>query len=299
MNLARTKRVMHLGQYAYPVSYLAILAVAYKWPLPGSIVAVAASAGLWLLLKSSFCCLSKVCDEHADLKNQLVQSQKISALGEISTGIAHEINNPLNIIMQEAELMRVNLHEDSTKEEMYEVRESLEVVFQQIERCSDITRELLDFARKRHPVTQVADINRLLLDMLMLVQSETESKNIRIVKMFSSDIPKIKTDPPLLRQVFLNLLNNAVQAVERDGEIFVTTWHSDDMVFAKVCDTGTGIPENEIKQIFNPFYTTKPPGKGTGLGLSVSLRIINQLGGYISVESEPGKGAAFTVHVPI
>ncbi len=299
MNLFRTKRIIQFGQYAYPLSYLAILFVAYKWPVPGSIAAVVLSAGLWLLLKSSFCWLSKVCDEQTDLKNQLMQSQKISALGEISTGIAHEINNPLNIIMQETELMRVALHEDSTQEELYELRESLDVVFQQVERCSDITHKLLDFSRKRHPVTQTADINRLLLDMLILVQSETESKNIRIVKRFSTDIPNIKTDPPLLRQVFLNLLNNAVQAVDRDDDIFVTTWSHDDMVFAEIRDSGPGISENEIKQIFNPFYTTKPPGKGTGLGLSVSLRIVNQLGGYITVDSELGKGAAFTVHVPI
>lgn len=299
MNLNRTKRIIQLGQYAYPLSYLVILVVAYEWPFVGSVAAVIASIGLWLILRSSFCSLVKACDEQADLKNQLVQSQKISALGEISTGIAHEINNPLNIIMQEAELMRTNLYSDPTQEEMYELRESLYVVVQQVERCSDITHKLLDFARKRRPVTQSADINRLLLDMLNLVQNETDAKKIRVVKSFSADIPKIKTDPPLLRQVFLNLLNNAVQAVDRDGDIIVTTWSSDNMAFAEIRDTGPGIAEKEIKQIFNPFYTTKPPGKGTGLGLSVSLRIVNQLGGYITVESEPGKGAAFTVHVPI
>ncbi|MBI9109937.1 sensor histidine kinase [Maridesulfovibrio ferrireducens] len=299
MTLTRAKQTLQLGQYAYPLSYLVILVVAYEWPFAGSVAAVLSSIGLWLILRSSSCSLKQACDEQTDLKNQLVQSQKISALGEISTGIAHEINNPLSIIMQEAELMRTNLHSDSTQKEMDELRESLDVVFQQVERCSDITHKLLDFARKRHPVTQCADINRLLLDMLNLLQSETEAKNIRIVKRFSADIPKIKTDPPLLRQVFLNLLNNAVQAVDKSGEILVTTWNSDDMAFAQIRDTGPGISEKEIKQIFNPFYTTKPPGKGTGLGLSVSLRIVNQLGGYITVDSELGKGAAFTVHVPI
>jgi two-component system, NtrC family, sensor kinase len=299
MNLNRTRRIIQLGQYAYPFSYLVILIVAYEWPFVGSVAAVLASIGLWMILRSSFCSLVRACDEQADLKNQLVQSQKISALGEISAGIAHEINNPLNVIMQEAELMRINLYSDPTHEEMNELRESLEVVFKQVERCSDITHKLLDFARKRRPVTQTADINRLLLDMLTLVQSETDAKNIKIVKKFSSDIPKIKTDPPLLRQVFLNLLNNAVQAVEGDGEIVVTTWSCDDMAFAQISDTGPGIPEAQLKQIFNPFYTTKPPGKGTGLGLSVSLRIVNQLGGYITVESEQGMGASFTVHVPV
>jgi signal transduction histidine kinase len=135
--------------------------------------------------------------------------------------------------------------------------------------------------------------------MMSLVERETASKDIQIVKMFSSDVPKIKTDPPLLRQVFLNLLNNAVQAIDGKGMIFVTTRHVDGMACAEIRDTGPGIPPEYLDRIFNPFFTTKPPGEGTGLGLSVSLRIVVQLGGDIQVRSEPGKGAAFTVRIPI
>jgi len=298
MNLARAKRTVQFGQYAYPASFLVILVVVWKWPLPGSVVALIAVAGLWALFRSFYRWIDDAGDERFELKEQLIQSQKLLALGEISTGIAHEINNPLNIIMQEAELMRVNFQHDPTREEVAEIRESLEVVLQQVERCSDITHKLLDFARSRRPVTQTADINRLLVDMLTLVERETDAKYIQIIKVFSNNMPKIKTDPPLLRQVFLNLLINAVQAMDGGGMIFVTTQYKDGMVCAEIRDTGPGISEAHLERVFDPFYTTKPPGEGTGLGLSVSLRIINQLGGDILLRSEPGKGAAFTVRIP-
>ncbi len=298
MNLARAKRVVQLGQYAYPVSFLMILGIAWKWPLQGSIITVFAAVGLWAFLRFSSRWLDDASDERLELKEQLIQSQKLLALGEISTGIAHEINNPLNIIMQEAELMRVNLVNDPTPDEMAETRESLEVVLKQVERCSDITHKLLDFARTRRPVTQTADINRLLMDMLALVERETDNKDIQIVKVFSSKLPKVKTDPPLLRQVFLNLLINAVQALDGGGMVFVTTQYKDKMACAEIRDTGPGIDDDDMERVFNPFYTTKPPGEGTGLGLSVSHRIVTQLGGEILLHSEPGKGAAFTVCIP-
>jgi signal transduction histidine kinase len=299
MDQVRARRFIRTGRYGFPAVLLAAVVAAWMHPLFGFAAAVAVSAGLWMFLGSVSRWLEDACGERVELREQLIQSQKLMALGEISTGIAHEINNPLNIIMQEAELIRVDLLGEPGPEEMDEVRESLDVVIHQVERCSDITHKLLDFARNRRPVTQTADINRLLVDMMSLVERETASKDIQIVKMFSSDVPKIKTDPPLLRQVFLNLLNNAVQAIDGKGMIFVTTRHVDGMACAEIRDTGPGIPPEYLDRIFNPFFTTKPPGEGTGLGLSVSLRIVVQLGGDIQVRSEPGKGAAFTVRIPI
>ncbi|MBI9078910.1 MAG: two-component sensor histidine kinase [Pseudodesulfovibrio sp.] len=299
MNLVRARRTVLFGQYVYPASFLIILVVVVKWPLPGVVAAFVAILCLWGSLLSFSRWIGHASDERMELKEQLIQSQKLLALGEISTGIAHEINNPLNIIMQEAELMRMNFQQDLTEEEVSEIQESLDVILQQVERCSDITHKLLDFARSRRPVTQTADMNRLLVDMLTLVERETDAKHIQIVKVFSNDLPKIKTDPPLLRQVFLNLLINAVQALDGGGLIFVTTQCNDGMVCAEIRDTGPGISAAQIERVFDPFYTTKPPGEGTGLGLSVSLRIINQLGGDILLRSEPGKGAVFTVRIPI
>jgi signal transduction histidine kinase len=299
MDQVRARRFIRTGRYGFPAALLAAVVAAWMHPLFGFAAAVAVAAGLWMFLGSVSRWLADACGERVELREQLIQSQKLMALGEISTGIAHEINNPLNIIMQEAELIRVDLQGEPGPAEMDEVRESLDVVIHQVERCSDITHKLLDFARNRRPVTQTADINRLLLDMMSLVERETASKDIQIVKMFSNDVPKIKTDPPLLRQVFLNLLNNAVQAIDGKGMIFVTTRHVDGMACAEIRDTGPGIPPEHLDRIFNPFFTTKPPGEGTGLGLSVSLRIVVQLGGDIQVRSEPGKGAAFTVRIPI
>ncbi|MBG0788921.1 MAG: two-component sensor histidine kinase [Desulfovibrionaceae bacterium] len=303
MNLARARRAITLGQYVYPASCLAIAAMAWERDRTGGAATIAAALGLagimWWVLRLAARWLGAASAEREDIGNQLIQSQKTLALGEISTGIAHEINNPLNIIVQEAELIRVNLNSDPSPEALREIRDSLDVIDSQVSRCSDITHKLLDFARSRKTVSQFADINRLLEDMLALVERETGPKNIRIVRLFDDDMPLIKTDPPLLRQVFLNILINAVQAVEKDGGIFVTTYCTNDRACAEIRDTGPGIPAQDWSRVFNPFFTTKPPGEGTGLGLSVSLRIINELGGNITVDSPPDKrGARFTVCIP-
>lgn len=303
MKLSRARRAVWLGQYVCPASCLAVAAVMWCHQAAGNAVAIAATLGLagamWLALHISSRWLKQASAEQADMGDQLIQSQKILALGEISTGIAHEINNPLNIIMQEAELIRVTLAAPPSPEGMREIRGSLDVIFSQVNRCSDITHKLLDFARSRRTVCQFADVNRLLEDMLVLVERETVPNNIRVIRLFDDTLPMVRTDPPLLRQVFLNILINAVQAVKKDGLIFVSTYCTDDTACAEIRDTGPGIPPEELTRVFNPFHTTKPPGEGTGLGLSVSLRIVNELGGRITVDSPPDKGGArFTVCIP-
>jgi len=303
MNLSRARRAVRLGQYAYPASCVVIAAAAWHRSATGSAaaagVALGLAAAMWALLRLSARWLDAAGREQADMGEQLIRSQKTLALGEISTGIAHEINNPLNIIMQEAELIRVNLVSPHSPEAMREIQGSLDVIVAQVGRCSDITHKLLDFARSRRTVAQPADINRLLEDMLTLVERDTVPKNIRVVRLFDEDMPMVMTDPPLLRQVYLNILINAVQAVKKDGLIFVTTYCTADRACAEIRDTGAGIPPEDWARVFNPFYTTKQPGEGTGLGLSVSLRIINELGGCITVDSPPDRrGARFTVCIP-
>ncbi|QGY40301.1 two-component sensor histidine kinase [Pseudodesulfovibrio cashew] len=305
MNLAKARRVVRAGQYAYPATWLALAALAWARPLREhaflTAVAVLMAAGLWLLLRTTTRWLVDAAAEQEDLGKQLIHSQRVLALGEISSGIAHEINNPLNIILQEAELMRADLDDvpNSDSEEMKEIREGIEVILSQVRRCSDITHKLLDFARNRKPVCQYANINRLAEDMLTLVERETVPRNIRVVRRLNARLPEVKTDPPLLRQVFLNLLINAVQAVGRDGEIAISTFVRDGMACTEVRDSGPGVAPEDMARIFHPFFTTKPPGEGTGLGLPVSLRIINQLGGDITVDSAPGKGAVFTARIPL
>lgn len=239
-------------------------------------------------------------EQECFLDQQLVQSQKLAAVGELSAGIAHEINNPLAIIAQEIEWARFQFEGKPPEgPQLEEARESLNEIAVQVDRCREITHKLLDFARKRDPLIQGTDLNKLIEDMAKLVEKESLQKGIPIVREYRQDLPTIFTDPPLLRQVILNLLNNAVYAIQGRGTITIKTRIPENgLVEMIISDTGVGIRKEDLGKVFNPFFTTKPPGKGTGLGLSICHSIIVRLGGRISVESEPGKGAQFTVRLP-
>lgn len=229
---------------------------------------------------------------------QLLQSQKLAAIGELSAGIAHEINNPLAIIRQEAEWL-LHLLKKESPPEREEMHHCLREIVQQVDRSREITHNLLNFARRRQPVVQAVDLNRLIEDMTMLVEKEAHQHHIAIHKELQPDLPVIYSDSPLLRQVFLNLLNNAIQAIGQDGTLTVVTRTADhNQLLVQINDTGCGIPQEHLAQIFDPFFTTKPQGKGTGLGLSICHGIIEKLGGRISVASEVGKGSSFTLKLP-
>jgi two-component system NtrC family sensor kinase len=236
------------------------------------------------------------------LDERLLQTQKLAALGELAAGVAHEINNPLAIIRQEAEWTSQVLKKAEFPEspQLAEIRDSLREIIQQVERAREITLNLLNLARKRQPVIQQVDLNRLIQGMVALVEKEAKERNIRIIQQLQPDLPLIYSDGPLLRQVVLNLLNNARQAVEKDGSIIVTTKPTEDQrIIISVADTGPGIPPEHLGRIFDPFFTTKMPGAGTGLGLAISQSIIHQLGGEITVTSRLGEGATFTVILPV
>jgi len=236
------------------------------------------------------------------LDERLLQTQKLAALGELAAGVAHEINNPLAIIRQEAEWTSQVLKKAEFPEspQLAEIRDSLREIIQQVERAREITLNLLNLARKRQPVIQQVDLNRLIQGMVALVEKEAKERNIRIIQQLQPDLPLISSDGPLLRQVVLNLLNNARQAVEKDGSIIVTTKPTEDQrIMISVADTGPGIPPEHLGRIFDPFFTTKMPGAGTGLGLAISQSIIHQLGGEITVTSRLGEGATFTVILPV
>jgi two-component system, NtrC family, sensor kinase len=240
--------------------------------------------------------------QKCSVDQQLLQSQKLASLGELSSGIAHEINNPLAIIGQEAQWLGHLLENISPQDAEWqeEIKDSLREIVLQVDRGREITHKILDFARKNEPLLQLADINKLLEDMVKLVEKEAGHKGITIVRRYEMDLPAIFTDPPLVRQVILNLLNNAVYAIEANGVIEVATYKvNDGSVVFKVEDTGCGIPQQNLSQIFDPFFTTKPQGKGTGLGLSICHGIISKLGGRISVESRAGEGTTFAVHLPL
>jgi two-component system NtrC family sensor kinase len=233
------------------------------------------------------------------LDERLLQSQKLAAIGELSAGIAHEINNPLAIIRQEAEWMHLVMKKLGDRPELAELQGSVHQIVEQVDRCTEITRNLLDFARKRDPVIQGVDVNRVTEDMTRLVEREARHNNISIVRQYDRELPMIYSDAPQLRQVILNFLTNATQAVGKDGEVTITTrWGGADEVDIVISDTGCGIPEANLSKIFDPFFTTKPPGQGTGLGLSICHGIIQRLGGRIAVVSTVGQGTEFTITLP-
>ena len=233
------------------------------------------------------------------LDERLLQSHKLAAIGELSAGIAHEINNPLAIIRQEAEWMQLLLKKLGDGKELEELQGSVHQIVQQVDRCTEITRNLLDFARKRDPVIQAVEVNRVIEDMTRLVEKEAKHNNISIVRQYDQELPVIYSDAPQLRQVILNFLTNATQAIGKGGVVTITTRLSgDDGVAIVISDTGCGIPEANLGKIFDPFFTTKPPGRGTGLGLSICHGIIQRLGGRITVVSTVGQGTEFTITLP-
>lgn len=246
--------------------------------------------------------IRRVAAQKKNLDRQLIQSQKLASIGELSAGIAHEINNPLAIIGQEVEWVRVLMEGEEIRHfsKFGELADSLREITHQVDRCKEITHKLLDFARKKEPLIQSVDMNRLIEDMARLVDKEAVQKEIQIIRKYGKDLPLVHTDAPLMRQVVLNLLNNAAFAIGERGTITVETGQTgDDAVEIVVRDNGCGIPSEHLAKIFDPFFTTKPQGKGTGLGLSICHGIVSRLGGRIDVTSEVGKGTNFTVRLPI
>jgi two-component system NtrC family sensor kinase len=236
------------------------------------------------------------------LDEGLVQAQKMAAIGQLSAGVAHEINNPLAIIRQEAQWMQTLLHTDNFHgiPEVKELHDSLREIIQQVDRGKEIVHNLLDFARKRPPVLQMVAVNKLIQDMAALVAKEASHKGININLLLAPDLPQIYADAPQLRQVILNLLNNATYAVQRKGEVTVTSrLAGEEALEIIVSDTGPGIAPADLPRIFDPFFTTKPPGQGTGLGLSICHGIITKLGGRLTAASEAGRGATFTITLPL
>ncbi len=173
------------------------------------------------------------------------------------------------------------------------------MIVQQVDRCAEIIRNLLDFARKREPVVQAVDLNRVAEDMTRLVEKEARNNNIAIVRRYDPELPLIYSDAPELRQVTLNLLSNAAQAIGKDGTITIITRPVGvNAVELVIEDTGCGISAENLEKIFEPFFSTKPPGQGTGLGLSISHGLIQQLGGNIRVMSAVGRGTSFIITLP-
>src|SRR5216110_3311693 len=235
--------------------------------------------------------------EQQALETQLVQSEKLAAVGQLVSGVAHELNNPLTSIAGLSEFLL------EQKELGKKDRGHLQVIQEQAERAGRIVRNLLTFARKGTGERDLVDLNDVIRRTLSLTAYDLKLKDITVTRELSGALPEVLGDRHGLQQVVLNLVTNAAQAVaenprERPREITVSTWF-DGQVHLRVADTGPGIPDEITQSVFTPFFTTKEPGKGTGLGLSITYSIVESHGGHLTIEPPPASGgAAFRVDLP-
>jgi two-component system NtrC family sensor kinase len=236
-----------------------------------------------------------------ELRMQLFHASKLASVGELATGVAHEINNPLAVIIAASGVIRdifnPKLGVEPTPEAVLNEIDNIDFA---VFRARTITRQLLDYGRKYEPTLEPCNVNRILDEVIDgLKQREFEVEGIEITRNYDAGMPDVLLDRDKTRQVFLNLINNAGDAMPDGGTLTINTDRKRDTVRVSIQDTGTGISADTMDQILNPFFTTKEVGKGTGLGLSVSMNIVESLGGSIEVQSIEGAGSVFTVNLPI
>ena len=235
-------------------------------------------------------------DRMLTLDEKVLQREKLAALGQLLSGVAHELDNPLAGIMAFSQILLSSLDEAA------EERNALVTIQKEAQRAAKIVSNLLVFARQHHPERAEIDLNRVLLDTLELRGYALRAQQIRVVTALDPALPKIWADRFQLQQAFLNLLINAEQALEAkpsDKRVVLGTRCEGSCVVASISDSGPGIPEELLGRIFEPFYSSKPEGEGTGLGLSISDSIIREHGGRIRVHSCVGEGATFSVELPL
>jgi len=247
--------------------------------------------------------LKEIEKEKSKSEDLIIQSSKMAALGKMAAGIAHEINNPLQIIGDQAGWMKDLLDSEDMKqtENFEEFDQCIKKIERQVNRSREITHRLLRFGRRMETTQELVDVNQILMETLTFLENEAHFRDIQIQTNYDDNLPKISTDPNQLQQVFLNIIDNAIDAVGQSGQIRVETFTDNQnhkQIMVKISDNGPGISRELISKIFDPFFTTKRPDEGTGLGLSISYGIMEKLGGHIAVESEEGKGTTFIISVP-
>jgi len=246
--------------------------------------------------------LEKAEREKSALDATLTQSGKMAALGKMAAGVAHEINNPLAIIREQAGWIKDLLEEEDVQNSsnFQEISEAANRIEHHVQRAKNVTQRMLGFARRMEPATEIVDVNNVLSETVKFLETEARHRNIDIVKRLHPQLPCVRTDPVQVQQVFLNLIDNAIDAIGKDGQLTLETVSlpETNQVEINVTDTGCGIEPDKMDKIFDPFFTTKKPGEGTGLGLAITFGIIEKLGGRITVQSQVGKGSTFTVRLP-
>lgn len=242
-------------------------------------------------------------DSEKEMMNkQVIETGKLASVGELAAGVAHEINNPVAIMVEEAGWIEDLMAEGnfSNDENLEEINRALKQINLQGKRCKDITQKLLSFARGSDSKIRKLQLNDIILEVYNLSEQRAKYANIEIHKILQKDLPVIEASETEMHQVFLNLLNNALYAMEKTGGfIDLITYAKYGNIVIEVTDSGPGIPPAVLERVFDPFFTTKPVGHGTGLGLSICYGIINKMGGQIEVESEVGKGTTFRIQLPV
>src|SRR3989338_4076595 len=233
--------------------------------------------------------------EEIRLRQELVQQEKMAAIGMLAGGVAHEINNPLGGVLAFTQLLLKKNQDNEMTEDLKEIEHSAV-------RCRKIVQDLLDFSRlSKEKEKCLVNINDLIEKVMPFVRLEMRSLNVELELQLDKNLPQIMAIPNRLQQVFLNLLTNACHAMQKGGPLKISTGQEpkENKIWIHVQDTGVGIPKEIHEHVFEPFFTTKDPGKGTGLGLAVSYRIVKEHQGDIHFVSQPGKGTTFCVELPM
>jgi signal transduction histidine kinase len=225
------------------------------------------------------------------MEEQLKRADRLSALGVLAAGIAHEIRNPLTGMKMIVQLLESEFSEDDSR------REPLGIIQKEIDRLEGIIGNLLDFARPTKPKAVEVEVEKVVDDCYLLVKNQLNKQGINFQKTTVENVPIVIGDPDQLKQVFINIMTNAIQALSPGGHLKVHIDHREEYLVIAFEDSGNGIPSDRLQDIFNPFMTTKEDG--TGLGLSMAQRIVEEHGGRIEVQSSPGEGSTFYVHLPI
>lgn len=227
------------------------------------------------------------------VKKKIMKSERLAMIGQLAAGVAHEINNPLGSILIYSHLLLEDLEEKDIH------RENLEKIVNQATRCKEIVKGLLDFSRQTEPKMNQRNINKIVNEVLSLVERQVMFQNIKVNKKLSKSLPMVMLDEAQIQQVFMNIVLNAVEAMEGQGELIIETTYNGEFIEMKFIDTGCGIPKQNIEKLFEPFFSSKKKGYGIGLGLAISYGIIKKHNGEIIVKSEVGKGSTFTIRLPI